>query len=95
MSNAIDEVDFDYATVIADRANRLMSQYAVPPTPENFSIWFEYAMGASPALRQTIDTLIINKRKFDLRSIATFMSPTSIQAPIKPSRKNSPSSSGA
>ena len=65
MSNAFDEVDFDYATVIADRANRLMSEQAVPPTPENFSVWYDYAMGASPALRQTIDTLIVNKRKFD------------------------------
>ena len=84
MSNAIDEVDFDYATVIADRANRLMSQYAVPPTPENFSIWFEYAMGASPALRQTIDTLIINKRKFDFavnRDLyVTYINPSSDKA---------------
>jgi diguanylate cyclase len=65
MSNAFDEVDFDYATVIADRANRLMSEQAVPPTPENFSVWYDYAMGSSPALRQTIDTMIVNKRKFD------------------------------
>ena len=42
-----------------------MSQHAVPPTPENFSVWFNYAMGASPALRKTIDILVANKRKFD------------------------------
>jgi diguanylate cyclase len=65
MSDAFDEVDFDYATSIADRASRLMSQHAVPPTPENFSVWFNYAMGASPALRKTIDILVANKRKFD------------------------------
>lgn len=65
MSNAFDEVDFDYATVIADRANRLMSQHAVPPTPDNFSVWCNYAMGASPALRKTIDILVGNKRRFD------------------------------
>ena len=65
MSNAFDEVDFDYATTIADRANRFMSQHAVPPTPENFSVWFNYAMGASPALRKTIDILVANKRNFD------------------------------
>ena len=65
MSNALDEVDFDYATTIADRANRFMSLHGVPPTPENFSVWFDYAMGASPALRKTIDILIANKRKFD------------------------------
>jgi hypothetical protein len=36
MSSAFDEVDFDYATVIADRANRLMSEHAVPP-PQTIS----------------------------------------------------------
>src|SRR4029077_7406992 len=65
MNDAFDEVDFDYATSIADRAGRFMSQHGVSPTPENFSVWFNYAMGASPALRKTIDILIANKRKFD------------------------------
>ena len=65
MSDAFDEVDFEYATTIADRASQFMSQHAVPPTPENFSVWFNYAMGASPALRKTIDILVANKRKFD------------------------------
>lgn len=65
MSNAFDDADLDYATSIADRANRLMSRHGVPPTPNNFSVWFNYAMGASPALRKTIDILVANKRKFD------------------------------
>jgi diguanylate cyclase len=65
MSNAFDEIDFDYATTIADRANRFMSANAVPPTPNNFSVWFHYAMGASPTLRRTIDILLENKRSFD------------------------------
>ena len=65
MSNAFDEVDFDYATSIADRASRFMSQQAVPPTPNNFSVWFNYALGTSPALRKAIDILVGNKREFD------------------------------
>jgi diguanylate cyclase len=65
MSSAYDEIDYDYATTIADRANRLMSQHRVPPSPENFSVWFYYAMGGSLTLRKTIDILIANKRKFD------------------------------
>jgi diguanylate cyclase len=65
MSSAYDEIDFDYATTIADRANRLMSQHGVPPTPDNFSVWFYYAMGGSLTLKKTIDILIANKRKFD------------------------------
>ena len=65
MSSAYDEIDFDYATTVADRANRLMSQHGVPPTPDNFSVWFYYAMGGSLTLKKTVDILIANKRKFD------------------------------
>ena len=65
MTSAPDEIDFDYATTTADRANRLMSQHGVPPTPDNFSVWFCYAMGGSLTLKKTIDVLIANKRKFD------------------------------
>jgi diguanylate cyclase len=42
-----------------------MSQHGVPPTPDNFSVWFYYVMGKSLALKKTIDVLIANKRKFD------------------------------
>jgi diguanylate cyclase len=65
MSSAFDDIDYDYATTTADRANGLMSQHGVPPTPDNFSVWFYYAMGGSLTLKKTIDILIANKRKFD------------------------------
>ena len=65
MSSAPDEIDFDYATTLADRANGFMAQHRVPPTPENFAVWFFYAMGGSLTLKKTIDILIANKRKFD------------------------------
>jgi diguanylate cyclase len=65
MISAFDETDFDYATTIADRANSLMSQHRVPPTPDNFSVWFYYAMGGSLTLKKTVDILIASKRKFD------------------------------
>lgn len=59
------DMDVEYAATVADRAIRSMSQQSVPATPSNFSVWFNYAMGSSPALRKTIDILIGNKRKFD------------------------------
>ena len=59
------DMDVEYATTVADRAIRSMSQQSVPVTPGNFSVWFDYAMGTSPALRKTIDILIGNKRKLD------------------------------
>jgi diguanylate cyclase len=65
MSSTPDEVDFDYATTLADRANDFMAQHRVPPTPENFAVWFFYAMGGSLTLKKTIDVLIANKRNFD------------------------------
>ena len=65
MSGSFNEIDFDYATSTAARANRLMAQHGVPPTPDNFSVWFYYVSGASLTLKKTIDILIANKRKFD------------------------------
>ena len=65
MSSAFNELDFDIATTTADRANRLMSRHGVPPTPDNFSVWFYYVMGGSLTLKKTVDILIANKRKFD------------------------------
>ena len=47
----IGDMDVEYATTVADRAIRSMSQQSVPSTPRNFSVWFDYAMGTSPALR--------------------------------------------
>lgn len=49
MNDELDEIDFEYATTVADRANGLMSRHAVPPASENFSVWFSYAMGGPPA----------------------------------------------
>src|ERR1700688_5332751 len=82
MSNDLfGEMDVEYATSVADRAIRSMSQQSVPVTPGNFSVWFDYAMGTSPALRKTIDVLIGNKRKFDAsinrELYATFVKPQS------------------
>jgi diguanylate cyclase len=61
----IGDMDVEYARTVSDRAIRAMSEHSVPVTPNNFSVWFNYAMGASQELRKTIDILIGNKRKFD------------------------------
>jgi diguanylate cyclase len=65
VGDQIGDMDVEYAATIADSAVRSMAKHAVPATPNNFSVWFNYAMGASPALRKTIDILIGGKRKFD------------------------------
>jgi diguanylate cyclase len=62
---AFEELDFEYATSVAETAMRLMAEQRVPPTPNNFHVWFKYCLGSSPELKRTIDILIGNKRKFD------------------------------
>ena len=62
---AFDELDFEYATSIAEKAMRSMAEHRVPPTPNNFHVWFKYTLGAPPELKRAIDILIGNKRKFD------------------------------
>jgi diguanylate cyclase len=60
-----DEIDFEYATSVGEETMRLMAQHRVPPTPNNFHLWFKYSLGASSDLKRTMDILISNKRKFD------------------------------
>jgi diguanylate cyclase len=62
---AFDELDFEYATSVAEKATRSMAEQHVPPTPNNFHVWFKYTLGAPPVLKRAIDILIGNKRKFD------------------------------
>ncbi|MFB9265998.1 GGDEF domain-containing protein [Bradyrhizobium erythrophlei] len=42
-----------------------MSQQAVPPTPNNYEVWFTYSLGASTDLKGAIDTLIGHGQTFD------------------------------
>jgi diguanylate cyclase len=60
-----DDIDFESATTVAEKAMGAMAKQRVPPTPNNYHLWFKYSLGASSDLRRTIDILISNKRKFD------------------------------
>lgn len=62
---ALEEIDLDYAMATADRANRYMVQHGIPPTPDNFAIWFSYARGTHAELKQTIDVLVAGRQRFD------------------------------
>src|SRR6478609_6588364 len=65
MGRSKTELDFEYATSVAEEAIRSMAGQRVPPTPNNFHVWFNYVLGTPPALKRAIDILIGNKRKFD------------------------------
>ena len=66
MTASFDELDFEYATSVAEKAVRSMAEQRVPPTPNNFHVWFKYVLGTPPELKRAIDILIGNKRKFDV-----------------------------
>ena len=60
-----DSLDLDYAGSLARQAIDLMSQHRIPPSPDNFSIWFQYVARSSTELNRTIDVLIGNGKTFD------------------------------
>ena len=36
----------------------LMSEYDIPVTPKNYSVWYRYVSGIDSALRETIDSIL-------------------------------------
>lgn len=42
----------------------LLTKHAVPPTPTNYAVWFEYVSGAKPELTAEIDMLIAEEAVF-------------------------------
>jgi diguanylate cyclase len=59
--NSPDEQNMHYAK----RALLLMEQNHVPPTPENYSVWFQYAVGKNHELVREIDKAIKQALKFN------------------------------
>lgn len=68
MTASFDELDFEYATTVAEKAIRSMAEQRVPATPNNFHVWFKYTLGTPPVLKRAIDILIGNKRRFDTQT---------------------------
>jgi diguanylate cyclase len=62
---AFEEIDFGYATAMAELACRYMAQHGVAPTPNNFAVWFSYSCNARPELKRSIDILIAGESQFD------------------------------
>ena len=63
--SALDKMDVEYVTAVAEKALCAMAEQRIPPTPRNFQVWFKYALGISADLTRTINILIGNRRKFD------------------------------
>src|SRR5215472_5634776 len=65
LAEAFDDLDFEYVTGVAEKAMHAVTAQRVPPTPNNFHVWFKYVLGTPLELKRTIDILVANKRKFD------------------------------
>jgi diguanylate cyclase len=49
---------------LADAAMKAMVAHEVPPTPQNYAVWYTYAAGTQPELTRTLDILLSNKQAF-------------------------------
>ncbi len=56
--------DFRQAKGFSDQAVADMLAHEVPPTPENYAVWYAYATGLLPELTRTIDILVSNNQEF-------------------------------
>jgi diguanylate cyclase len=56
--------NFRQASGFAESALAGMVASGVPPTPENYAVWYAYATGIMPELKRTIDILISNNQEF-------------------------------
>ncbi len=56
--------DFRQAKTYSEAAFCGMLAHEVPPTPENYMVWYAYATGLLPELKRTIDILISNNQEF-------------------------------
>lgn len=52
------------AAEYAHAAVASMTRYSIPPTPVNFTIWYEYHAGRDPALARAIDAMLASNTPF-------------------------------
>lgn len=56
--------DLHQAAEFAHAAVASMARFSIPPTPINFTIWYEYHAGRDPALSRAIDALLAGHKPF-------------------------------
>jgi len=61
-------VDYDHASENLRLALPLMARYRIPPTPENFIVWYHYVAGTSQPVRDAVDSVIRDAGTFDERT---------------------------
>lgn len=54
-----------HARNLSDRALELMREYAIAPTPQNYELWFDYAIGQNQELVNALNTAVAEGRATD------------------------------
>jgi diguanylate cyclase len=79
--------DLGHARDLAGSAIGTLQRYEIPPTPDNYALWYEYHAGHSPSLQRTIDVIISNNAGFDETTLedlyATFFSSVKEQKVVR------------
>lgn len=57
-------IDFDRARSFANQALDAMATRRVPPTPQNFSVWFAFVSGGYPELTRAVEILDSNRAEY-------------------------------
>jgi diguanylate cyclase len=57
-------IEFERSKSFGTAALKAMMAHEVPPTPQNYAVWYCYADGTVPELKKTVDILISNKQAF-------------------------------
>jgi len=50
----------------ADAAVAAMAKHGVPPTPDNFTVWYNYCSGGMPDLVKAVSVIVGNQREFTM-----------------------------
>lgn len=56
--------DYDRARQISEAAIEIMTEHGIPLSPANYAVWYAYAAGASPQLKQSLNVLLSGKAAF-------------------------------
>ena len=56
----------EQAGPLAEKAMGLLRQHNIPPTPQNFELWFMYAVGQNAELVRTLETAVANGKAADV-----------------------------
>lgn len=71
--------DMQQAVAFAHAAVATMARHGIPPTPVNFTVWYEYHSGRDPGLNHAIDMWVASGKPFTPEAILdlyeTYLSP--------------------